>query len=199
MSERMFQIAHALQMATTPYAVIMSAWVDRIQDRFFNPTNHLTKLSPEELTAWLLEEEDKIKQWAPEDAETADKREDAAIGYNDLGIKLYEAKRFEESEVVLNKALELFQADFGDDHEYVASVLMNQGILNQARQEYTTAESLLNRALEIYTAQSQESGEDASYDVLDALELLADLYRETGREEEAAALEAEFRTEVSSV
>ncbi len=88
------------------------------------------------------------------------------------------------------RALEISEANLGPDHPDVATVLAGLARVHHLELEYPAAEPLYQRAL---TIRERAFGlSDAT--VAELLEAYADLLGQTGRESEAAAMEARARS-----
>jgi serine/threonine protein kinase/Tfp pilus assembly protein PilF len=66
-----------------------------------------------------------------------------------LGAVYYEIADFANTETQLTRALELFRAQYGEEHEDVAQSYFNLGLFEQKRDDPEEAERLLRRAIEL--------------------------------------------------
>jgi len=117
----------------------------------------------------------------------------AGPGHRDVGINLVSMgshsmrhERYEVAEERLRRADAILVESVGEEHTYVhvARKVLGWSLVEQER--YSEAETVLVAEVEWF---SREFGEDHDQ-TLEAAGYLAQLYRETGREDEAIALEA---------
>jgi serine/threonine protein kinase/Tfp pilus assembly protein PilF len=113
---------------------------------------------------------------------------DVGLRLMNLGLLYYALNRFDESEVHNRRALEIFEAALGTDHVLVGGVLHQLGNVYRDQERYSEAEPLYRRSLAIYRASLDPTHPRTQELIPDFTAFL----RATGREDEAAALEAEF-------
>ncbi len=112
------------------------------------------------------------------------KHADVATTMAQLAALLVETNRFEEARTIASDAKEIFTKALSDDHWRIASAASAEGAALAGLQQYQEAETLL---LGGYTVLRNDS--DASpYFVTSSNRWLVDLYRKTGRPDEAAKI-----------
>ena len=115
---------------------------------------------------------------------------DLADSYNNYGLLLYDAGRYEEAEDYLTRSLTMHRDISGNQHNYVGIALHNLALVAQAVGNYDLAEQ---RARESLDVKASVAGTDhPSY--ANTLELLSGVARRSGKFEEAARLIQEART-----
>jgi tetratricopeptide (TPR) repeat protein len=69
-----------------------------------------------------------------------------------LGVQLKERQEYQKAEESFNRALDIFETNYGENHVTIASVLFNLASLHIATERYQKAERLYSRALTFYEA-----------------------------------------------
>ena len=116
---------------------------------------------------------------------------DVGLRHLNLGLLCHQQGRNEEGEEHYRRALEIFEGVFGSEHVLVATALHQLANLYQDQERYDESEPMYRRCLSI----RREILDPAHPGVQGVVADLADLLRATGREPEAAAMEAEFSAE----
>ena len=111
------------------------------------------------------------------------------VRLNQEAVELYDAGKYKQAEILVNKALEAAEKSLGPDHPDGANSLNNLAGLYHAQGRYADAEPLFKRSMAIY----EKAFGPNHPDIVLILEPLALLYRVTNREKEA--VEAERRAE----
>jgi len=115
---------------------------------------------------------------------------DVGVGHVNLGALCLSQDRFEEGEGHYQRALEIFEGALGAESLYVAGALSGLANLHRDREQYDEAEPMYRRSLSI----RREVFDPAHPEMQELVADFAAFLRSTGREAEAAALEAEFPT-----
>ncbi|MCG8456330.1 MAG: serine/threonine-protein kinase, partial [Holophagales bacterium] len=99
---------------------------------------------------------------------------DIAESANNLGVLLQASYRYQEAQVLLAQALEVFQRELGPKHPRVAGALNNLGLVNKYLPTWADAESLFRQASEIFR---EAYGQDHFRSLLSRRNLVDELAR----------------------
>ena len=117
---------------------------------------------------------------------------DVAIVLNNLGVLQATEGDSDAAQALLERALSIRVAALGEDNVSTAQSLSNLALLHAARGDATAAEPLYRRSLAVLE-KAEAEGDSHPADLGRVLENYAALLHETGREAEAAELEARAR------